>query len=109
VRLAHVIAIVALGFAGIAGGLAVSAMGIGTPNVLTTTIDVSTGPTGATGATGPQGPAGARGATGEAGATGAQGPTGPSGAQTCPDGYEFGVLQINHAGGHVRIFTCIEN
>ena len=45
---------------------------------------------------------------GATGPTGPRGPTGPSGAESCPIGFEAGELVINHPGGHVRLFTCLE-
>lgn len=81
------------------------------------------GPQGPIGETGPQGPAGPQGSKGEKGDPGPQGvrgpigeqgppgPPGPAGTDVCagaPAGYEPGILQINGAGGQVKIFTCIE-
>lgn len=45
---------------------------------------------------------------GATGATGARGPTGPAGATSCPDGFAAGVLVVNHPGGQVRLFTCLD-
>lgn len=45
---------------------------------------------------------------GEPGPAGPRGPAGPPGGTTCPDGYEFGRLVINHPGGQVTILTCME-
>jgi hypothetical protein len=44
---------------------------------------------------GPAGPAGPKGDKGEPGGT------------TCPTGYVFGKLVINHPGGQTTIFTCM--
>jgi len=85
----------------------------------TVTVDVGTGipgppgPTGPPGSTGPKGDAGAqgpRGPIGEQGPTGPPGPPGPPGSPCAgaPEGYVPGILQINGAGGQVKIFTCIE-
>jgi hypothetical protein len=91
----------------------------------TTTINVATGlqgpagppgPAGERGATGPQGPAGPPGTgtggtvTGEQGPPGPPGPAGPSGPAglACPAGYSEGKLVINHPGGQVAIWTCLE-
>lgn len=84
----------------------------------TVTIDVATGPTGPEGPPGPQGkpgPPGAKGPTGEQGPQGIQGEQGPpgppGGGDICsgaPTGYEPGLLVINHPGGQVTIYTCIE-
>ena len=53
-------------------------------------------------------------ATGEQGPPGPAGPPGPKGdpgegGLVCLDGYSPGVLVINHPGGHVRIYTCLED
>jgi hypothetical protein len=77
------------------------------------------GPIGLPGPPGPQGPPGTGGGeTGPAGPPGPQGPPGPAGppgtgggggpCDGAPVGYEPGILQINHPGGQVRIYTCIE-
>lgn len=96
--------------AGLSGGFVAAGLGQGpsSPSA-TTTITLrngATGPTGAQGPQGPDGPPGPAGPTGEQGPTGPQGP--PGGEFTCPDGFEPGILVINHPGGQVRIFTCIE-
>lgn len=44
---------------------------------------------------------------GEQGPPGPQGPKGDPGGTTCPDGFEFGKLIINHPGGQATIFTCM--
>ena len=62
------------------------------------------GDKGATGDTGPAGPVGPAGPKGEKGDTGAQG---PPGGTTCPEGYVFGKLIINHPGGQASIYTCM--
>ena len=74
----------------------ISAGALGTAAVLaqnaptkTVTIDLKNGEQGIPG---PQGP---------------QGPKGDPGGTTCPDGYVFGKLIINHPGGHAEIFTCM--
>jgi len=73
----------------------------------TVTVDVGTGIPGPPGPTGPKGDAGAQGPRGP---IGEQGPPGPAGSPCAgaPAGYEPGILQINGAGGQVKIFTCIE-
>jgi hypothetical protein len=87
----------------------------------TTTITIRNGETGPTGPQGPQGeqgeqgPPGAIGPMGPTGPQGDQGPTGPegppgTGGGPCggaPDGWQPGVLVINHPGGQVRIWTCL--
>ncbi len=68
------------------------------------------GPQGAKGEKGPTGPQGVRGPIGEQGPPGPPGPAGADGTDVCagaPAGYEPGILQINGAGGQVKIFTCI--
>ena len=42
------------------------------------------------------------------GATGPTGPQGPPGALECPSGFVPGEVVINHPGGHVTIYGCIE-
>lgn len=85
----------------------------------TVTIDVATGPTGPAGPEGPpgeQGPTGEQGLQGEQGPPGEQGPTGPQGPPGegggpcggAPEGYSPGFLVINHPGGQVTIYTCLE-
>lgn len=115
--------VLALGFAISAGFLTAQALGVGTAT-RTVTVNIAdgargaTGPRGATGARGPagpqgeRGPAGPQGATGPAGERGAQGPAGPPGTavpSACPSGFEAGTLVINHPGGHVAIWTCIQD
>jgi len=89
-RLPYLLAIVALALAGTAGFLASGAIGQEAPT-RTVTVDVGTGPQG------PPGPAGPKG------------DPGPAGAFTCLVGYSPGILLINHAGGHVRVYTCLED
>jgi hypothetical protein len=60
------------------------------------TIDVGKGEKGDPGPAGPAGPAGPKGEKGETGGT------------TCPAGFVFGRLIINHPGGQTTIFTCLE-
>jgi hypothetical protein len=91
-----------------AGGFgAASILGAGnqTPQT-TTTITLKNGATGPTGPQGPRGAQGPKGEKGDKGATGPQGPPGPN--QPCPDGFDFGILVINHPGGQVTIATCIK-
>jgi hypothetical protein len=93
----------ALGLAGASGFLASQALGTSAAQAeRTVTVNV------ATGQRGPTGPAGVPGAPGPKGERGARGPTGPAGATSCPSGFEPGVLVINHPGGQVRVFTCLE-
>ena len=42
------------------------------------------------------------------GATGPTGPPGPSGVVDCPGGFVPGEVVINHPGGHVTIYGCIQ-
>lgn len=73
----------------------------------TVTIDVATGPQGPPGETGPKGE---QGETGPQGLVGPPGPPGEGGGVCggAPTGYSPGVLVINHPGGQVKIWTCIE-
>jgi hypothetical protein len=85
----------------------------------TVTIDVGKGEKGDPGPAGPAGPAGPKGDKGEpgeqgerglvgpAGPKGDKGDVGPPGGTTCPEGYVFGKLIINHPGGQTSIFTCM--
>lgn len=96
-------------------------------DIRTVTVDVGTGPEGPPGPPGLQGPVGPAGPAGEgepgpAGPPGPVGPEGPAGPQGppgtggtgggpcegAPTGYSPGILQINAAGGQVRIWTCLE-
>ena len=101
------------------------------PASRTVTIDVATGPEG------PPGPPGETGSQGEQGIPGEIGPVGPKGDQGeiglpgpkgdkgdpgpqgppgegggpcdgAPPGFTAGILRINHPGGQVDIWTCIE-
>lgn len=74
----------------------------------TVTIDVATGPQGPPGERGPAGPPGARGPAGPPGERGPTGPAGPPGDFSCIEGFEPGLLVINHPGGQVTIYTCLE-
>lgn len=101
-----------LALAGGSGFFVASAISQGpkAPAATTTTITIRNGETGPQGPQGEQGPPGAigpMGPTGLQGEQGATGPQGPPGDGTCPKGFEFGILVINHPGGHVTIFTCI--
>ena len=73
----------------------------------TVTIDVATGPQGEQG---PLGPMGEPGLQGEQGPPGPPGPAGTGGGpcKGAPPGYSSGILRINHPGGQVDIWTCIE-
>jgi len=42
------------------------------------------------------------------GATGPTGPQGPSGVLDCPTGFVPGEVVINHPGGHVTIYGCVQ-
>lgn len=72
-----------------AGGFGAAAVMAQTTPTKTVTITLKNGEQGIPG---PQGP---------------QGPKGDSGGTTCPDGFEFGQLVINHPGGQTTIFTCL--
>jgi hypothetical protein len=98
---------VALALAGGSGFLVSQALSAGpTAPSKTVTIDVATGPQGPAGPPGQKGDQGAPGETGPAGATG---PAGPAGDFTCLDGYSAGILEIDHPGGHVNLYVCIED
>jgi hypothetical protein len=108
-----------------AGGLTAFAIAQGQVPEKTVTIEVGkgekgdTGPAGPAGPIGPAGPAGPKGDKGDvgpAGPTGPRGPAGPAGpkgdkgepgAVTCPPGYIYGKLIINHPGGQATILTCM--
>ena len=113
---AAAIALAGLALTGAGGFLASQALSAAqqTPS-RTVTIDVSagaTGPTGPTGAKGDPGPPGAKGDPGPAGPKGDKGdpgPQGPTGGINCPAGFTEGELVINHPGGHVTLFTCLED
>jgi len=85
--------------------------------VTTTTVSITQGPTGPRGLPGPPGPVGDPGPTGAQGPVGERGPigppgpvgpTGPAGGLACPQGFEPGELVLNHPGGQVRLFVCLE-
>ena len=86
--IAKLLGLGALALAASAGFLATVAFSQAPPPSRTVTITLSNG------ATGPSGP---------------RGPTGPSGALECIEGFSPAILQINHPGGHVRIYTCLED
>jgi hypothetical protein len=94
-RTAWIAAAAALVLAGGSGFLASQALGVGAAQATrTVTVNVGTGERGPAGPAGPAGPRGERG---------------PPGGTTCPNGFAFGVLVINHPGGQTRIFTCLES
>ena len=85
----------------------------------TVTVNVATGPTGPEGPPGEQGPTGEIGLTGEQGPQGEIGPQGPigppgppgEGGGPCggaPEGWSPGFLEVNHQGGQIVIYTCLE-
>jgi len=82
------------------GALVATAIGANSsppPAVRTVTVNVQNG------TQGPAGPAGPKGDTGP------QGPPGPpGGAVSCPAGFEPGDLIINHPGGQVTIYGCLQ-
>ena len=93
---------------GSGGFLAAKAVGAGAATTTrTVTVNVGTGEQGPPGEPGPKGDKGDPGAKGDTGAQGPAGPVGPAGEFTCPTAYEPGYLQINGAGGHEIIYTCI--
>ncbi len=102
----------ALGLACVAGFFAAVALGVSdaTPP-RTVTVDVGTGTPGPAGPAGPKGETGPAGPAGPAGPVGPQGPPGSGGGggpcEGAPASYEPGFLQINAAGGQVKIWTCL--
>lgn len=90
-----------LAFTATGGFLAAQALSQGGP-IRTETITIRNGEPGPAGPAGPAGPPGPRGEQGE------RGEQGPPGGMTCPDGFVQGRLIINHPGGQVTIFTCLE-
>jgi hypothetical protein len=89
-RLPILLAACALALAGTSGFLASTAIGQGSAPVRTVTVNVGTG------------------ARGEPGPPGPPGPRGPAGL-ACLAGYSPGVLRINAVGGHVQVYTCLED
>jgi hypothetical protein len=81
--------------AGGAGFLTAAAIGANNPGPPQKTVTVNV----TNGQPGPPGPAGPKGDPG---------PAGPSGAVACPDGFVPGLVVINHPGGHVTIYGCIQ-
>ena len=69
----------------------------------TVTVNVATGPPG------PQGDPGPPGERGPTGPEGPVGPPGPSGGFDCIDGYSPGILVLNHPGGQVKAYLCLED
>lgn len=85
-----------------AGGGYLTSVALGqTPGEPTRTVTVDV-------ATGPQGEPGPPGERGPAGDPGPPGPPGPPGDFSCIEGFEPGLLVINHPGGQVTIYTCLE-
>jgi hypothetical protein len=104
---------VSLALAGASGFFVATSISQGASSAATTTtITIRNGATGPTGPQGPRGPAGPPGERGPTGLEGPQGPTGPQGPPggnfACPEGFELGYLVIDHPGGHVTLFTCLE-
>ena len=88
-----------------------------TGDIPTKTITIENGEPGPQGPPGPAGEAGSKGDKGDkgepgergpAGPQGERGPAGPTGGTTCPEGFVFGKLIINHPGGQTTIFTCFK-
>jgi hypothetical protein len=92
-RLPYLLAAAGLALAGVSGYLASAAIGLADQPVRTVTVNVGTGVQGPPGPAGPAGP---------------RGPAGPAGL-ACLAGYSPGVLRINAVGGHVQVYTCLED
>jgi hypothetical protein len=88
----------ALALAAVSGALTSIALG-GSTQAPTKTVTINI----LNGQTGPQGPAGPPGPKGD------PGPAGAPGAESCPTGYTFGALLINHPGGQTQIATCLKD
>jgi Collagen triple helix repeat (20 copies) len=101
-RLPIIIVSAALALAGLAGFFTARALSQGS-DIPTKTITIKNGEPGPPG---PKGDTGERGPAGPAGPKGDKGDPGPAGGTTCPDGFVFGKLVINHPGGQVTMFTC---
>ena|SRR5215471_21183483 len=83
---------VALTLAAGSGTLAAVALGTGSADpARTVTVNVGTGEQGPQGQPGPPGP------------------KGEPGSFTCPQGFSEGYLVIDHPGGHVTLFTCLQD
>src|SRR5262245_58463577 len=104
-RIPMALAALGLGFAAASGFLVASSRGA-QPPTRTVTANVATGPRGPAGPPGPPGPQGQRGEQGE---RGPQGPPGQAGNDTCPSGYSFADVVINHPGGQTTILTCVKD
>lgn len=80
----------------------------------TRTITIKNGEPGPPGPAGPPGPKGEQGEKGEKGERGEPGPAGPAGPKgdpggtTCPAGFIFGRLIINHPGGQEILYVCFK-
>jgi len=100
-KLTVVSLIAAMGFIGAAGYFAAAAVSQTGP-FPTKTITIENGKPG------PPGPKGDTGARGPAGPPGPKGDKGDPGGTTCPDGFVFGELIINHPGGQEHLFVCFK-
>ena len=74
----------------------------------TRTITINNGEPGPPGPAGPPGPKGEQGEKGERGEPGPAGPKGEPGGTTCPAGFIFGRLIINHPGGQEILYVCFK-
>jgi hypothetical protein len=108
VRLPAILLTSGLLLAGTSGFLTSAAMSQSEESERMVTITLSAGPPGPPGPAGEQGPAGPAGERGPVGPAGPVGPPGPAGAMSCKAGFSRGELRINHPGGHVTLWTCIE-
>lgn len=96
--------VAALVFAGMCGFFVAFSSGANA-ETRTVTVNVATGPRGPVGPPGPQGTPGPQGEQGERGPAG---PPAPPGVVVCPSGYLLGRVVINHPGGQVAVWTCID-
>jgi hypothetical protein len=90
VKLPYLLAVGALALAGGSGYFASTAISGAAQTTRTVTVTIPTGQPGPKGDPGPVGP------------------RGPAGL-ACPSSYSPGKLVINHPGGQVAIWTCLED
>lgn len=87
-----------LGLAGASGFLTSQALSAGSQEpTRTVTVNLTNGEQGPPGPPGPKGD------------QGPPGPPGPAGSASCPAGFTFGAVLINHPGGQVTIAGCLKD